>query len=288
MLRLLALPLLVVALHPQEPLIRPLPAPLQATLASGFWERGCPVPLSQLRLLTVPHWGFDGRAHVGQLVVNRSAAAPLAKVFRRLYALHFPIRHLELGDMYGPRGSRPADGDVTGSFECRQAVPSPCTGGSGTGTWSNHAYGLALDLNPAENPYLQWIMTGRHTTALPMSLRAEHFETIRRNLDKIEWHCCTIEEFFDRPGAERVDRYNLSDIFEYMSEENYCRLLDKLVCRARPGARLAYWNMLVPRSRPESMSDRLEPLADLSARLFIRDKAAFYSRFVVEQVRASL
>jgi D-alanyl-D-alanine carboxypeptidase-like protein len=153
-LRLLALPLLVVALHPQEPAISTLPRPLEARLANGFWERGCPVPLSQLRLLTVRHWGFDGRPHVGQLVVNREAAAPLAKVFRRLYALRFPIRHLQLADMYGPRSVRPADGDVTGSFECRQAVPSPCTGGSGTGSWSNHAYGLAIDLNPAENPYV--------------------------------------------------------------------------------------------------------------------------------------
>jgi hypothetical protein len=33
-------------------------------------------------------------------------------------------------------------------------VPSPCTGGSGTGTWSNHAYGQAVDLNPVENPYV--------------------------------------------------------------------------------------------------------------------------------------
>jgi hypothetical protein len=153
-LELLALPLLVVALHPREPAIRPLPAPLKATLEGGFWERGCPVPLSGLRLLSVRHWGFDGRTHVGQLVVNRDAAAPLAKVFRRLYALRFPIRHLRLADMYGPRASRPVDGDVTGSFDCRQAVPSPCTGGSGTGTWSNHAYGLAVDLNPAENPYV--------------------------------------------------------------------------------------------------------------------------------------
>ena len=47
MLRLLALPLLVVALHPQEPAIGPLPAPLEATLADGFWQRGCPVPLLQ-------------------------------------------------------------------------------------------------------------------------------------------------------------------------------------------------------------------------------------------------
>ena len=154
MLRLLALPLLVVALHPQEPPIRTLPRPLEATLANGFWERGCPVSVAQLRLLTVRHWGFDGRPRVGQLVVNREAAAPLAKVFRRLYALRFPIRHLQLADMYGPRSLRPADGDVTGSFECRQAVPSPCTGGSGTGSWSNHAYGLAIDVNPAENPYV--------------------------------------------------------------------------------------------------------------------------------------
>jgi hypothetical protein len=153
-LRLLALPLVVVAIHSQEPAITPLPRPLSATLARGFWERECPVPLSQLRLLTVRHWGFDGRPHVGQLVVNREAAAPLAKVFRRLYVLRCPIGHLLLADMYGPRRALPADGDVTGSFECRQAVPSPCTGGAGTSTWSNHAYGLAVDLNPAENPYV--------------------------------------------------------------------------------------------------------------------------------------
>ena len=154
MLRFLALPLLVVALHPQEQAIRPLPAPLKATLQHGFWRAGCPVPLSELRLLTVRHWGFDGRAHCGELVVNRAAAGPLVKVFLRLYALRFPIRHLQLDDMYGPASARPADGDVSGSFECRQAVPSPCTGGRGTGTWSNHAYGLAIDLNPAENPYV--------------------------------------------------------------------------------------------------------------------------------------
>ncbi|MGH3133438.1 MAG: M15 family metallopeptidase, partial [Gaiellaceae bacterium] len=42
----------------------------------------------------------------------------------------------------------------TGSFRCRQAVPSPCVGGSGSGSWSNHAYGHAIDLNPVENPYV--------------------------------------------------------------------------------------------------------------------------------------
>lgn len=152
MLRILALPLALVALQQYESTIRPLPAPLESTLEGRFWEQGCPVPLSQLRLLTVSHWGFDGRVHEGQLVVNRDVAGPLAKVFRRLFELRFPIRHMRLDDVYGPRRARPADGDVSGSFHCRRAVPSPCGGGSGN--WSNHAYGHAVDLNPNENPYV--------------------------------------------------------------------------------------------------------------------------------------
>jgi hypothetical protein len=135
--------------------IEPLAPPIATQLESGgFWQKGCPVGLSDLRLLTVTYRGFDARAHSGQLIVNRSAARPLARVFGKLYRLRFPIRHMRLADIYGPRRDRPRDGDVTSSFQCRQAVPSPCTGGRGTGSWSMHAYGLAVDLNPVENPYV--------------------------------------------------------------------------------------------------------------------------------------
>jgi hypothetical protein len=111
------------------------------------------VPLSDLRLLTVSYRGFDGRSHTGQLVVRARYSASLATVFRKLYAIHFPIHHMSLA-MYEPPREWPADRDLTGSFECRQAVPSPCTGGTGTGSWSEHAYGEAIDLNPIENPYV--------------------------------------------------------------------------------------------------------------------------------------
>jgi hypothetical protein len=135
--------------------IKPLPASLKTELKkNGFWHSGCPVSLSSLRLLTVTYRGFDKHNHSGQMVVNSAAAAPLANVFRQLYRLHFPIRHMQLADMYGPVRSRPADNDVTGSFSCRQAVPSPCVGGNGTGSWSMHAFGLAVDVNPLENPYV--------------------------------------------------------------------------------------------------------------------------------------
>jgi len=151
--RVVALPALLLALGPFHASVKPLPQPMKAQLKSGgFWHRGCPVPLSGLRLLSVTHVGFDGRSHTGQLVVNRNAARPLAGVFRQLYRLRFPIRHMRFDDFYGPARDRPQD--VTASFQCRQAVPSPCTGGRGTGTWSMHAYGLAVDLNPRENPYV--------------------------------------------------------------------------------------------------------------------------------------
>ena len=153
--RMVAVPVLAMALMGFSSSSQPLPKPMKSQLRSGgFWHKGCPVSLSDLRLLTVSRYDFHGHARTGQLVVNKAAARPLARVFRRLYAIRFPIRHMHFSDFYGPARKRPHDGDVTASFECRQAVPSPCTGGTGTGTWSMHAYGLAVDLNPRENPYV--------------------------------------------------------------------------------------------------------------------------------------
>ena len=103
-----ALPAILLALTPFHSAAKPLPPPVQKQLKTGgFWHRGCPVPLSGLRLLTVSHRGFDGRTHTGQLIVNTRAARPLARVFRRLYGLHFPIRHMRLADFYGPPRGRP-------------------------------------------------------------------------------------------------------------------------------------------------------------------------------------
>ena len=107
-----------------------------------------------LRVLTVSYRDRREHTQTGQLIVNAQAAAPLERVFRRLYRTHFPIRHMQYSDFYGPSSAHPTDADVTAAFECRQAVPSPCVGGTGTGSWSMHAYGLAVDLNPLENPYV--------------------------------------------------------------------------------------------------------------------------------------
>ncbi len=140
------------------------------------------------------------------------------------------------------------------------------------------------ELNPFENPYLQWILTGEHPYALPFALREENFDAIRNNLDRLEWRQSSIEAYLQEAGTNAIAGFNLSDIFEYMSEDSFSRLLDKLIEAGTPGARLAYWNMLAPREAPKHYHDRIRPLAELSERLHLADKAFFYSKFIVEEI----
>jgi len=112
------------------------------------YRAGCPVGPPELRRVRLTHWGFDGRAHDGSLVVHRRLAADVVTVFRRLYAARFPIRRMVPVSRY--RGSDDASmaADNTSGFNCRRAV------GSAAGGWSLHAYGEAIDVNPVENPYI--------------------------------------------------------------------------------------------------------------------------------------
>lgn len=138
-------------------------------------------------------------------------------------------------------------------------------------------------LEPAHNPYLQWILTGTHRTALPCALRPDNFDVIRDNLNRLEWRLQSVEDFV--AGGEKVDAFNLSDIFEYMSIDTYTELYGQLMLASNPGARLAYWNMMVPRSLPEVYADRVIQHTALAHNLFLQDKAFFYSRFVIEEVK---
>jgi hypothetical protein len=113
------------------------------------YRRGCPVGPAQLRLVRLGYWGFDGKAHVGSMVVNRDVVRAVVSVFARLYRARFPIRRMEPIDVF--RGSDPKSmaADNTSAFNCRFAVAP------GAKRWSVHAYGEAIDVNPVENPYLE-------------------------------------------------------------------------------------------------------------------------------------
>ncbi len=141
-------------------------------------------------------------------------------------------------------------------------------------------------LDPSENPYLHWILTGTHGEVLPEALEEKNFNQIRNALTENRFEVAhgSLEELLEQQPARRYDAFNLSDIFEYMSKINTAALLEKIADAANPAARLAYWNMLAPRSRPDTLAARLYSCAADAERLFAEDRAFFYSRFVVEEV----
>jgi D-alanyl-D-alanine carboxypeptidase len=110
------------------------------------WHPGCPVAPSALRVITMTYRGFDHKVHTGQLVVNAAVTAKLTLVFRKLFAMHYPIRRMVPVDVYHGSDFASIQADNTSAFNCRNAT--------GSSSWSEHAYGLAVDLNPCENPYV--------------------------------------------------------------------------------------------------------------------------------------
>ena len=121
--------------------------PVRRARMSWSWRPGCPVPIRDLRLLTLDYRGFDGAVHRGEMVVNKGVAADVVSVFRALFDARFPIRRMKLVDVYGGDDDRSMAADNTSAFNCRSATGHP-------GVWSEHSYGWAIDINPVENPYV--------------------------------------------------------------------------------------------------------------------------------------
>jgi S-adenosylmethionine-diacylglycerol 3-amino-3-carboxypropyl transferase len=136
------------------------------------------------------------------------------------------------------------------------------------------------------NPFLDYIAYGNFTRTLPRYLRREQFDKVRSGLDRLTLYHGSIEQAGQAHRRDGFDAFNLSDIFEYLDASAARELYAALVAVATPGARLAYWNTLVPRGRPEELAARVQPLADLSRDLFERDLAFFYGAFHVDEVRS--
>jgi hypothetical protein len=121
-------------------------APVDASRLPASWHSGCPVDPSRLRLLALPYIGFDGAAHTGEMVVHTEVAERVVSVFKKLYDARFPIERMVLVDAYGGSDDASVIANNTSAFNCRAV-----TGGS---SWSEHAYGKAIDVNPLQNPYV--------------------------------------------------------------------------------------------------------------------------------------
>lgn len=127
------------------------------------WRAGCPVEPSDLRLITMTYLGFDDESHTGEMVVNRAVANEVIAIFKQLYEWRFPIRRMELVDEYEGSDFDSIEADNTSAFNCRRAT--------GSRNWSQHAYGLAIDINPRENPYVNADGSVEHKNAKGFATR---------------------------------------------------------------------------------------------------------------------
>jgi S-adenosylmethionine-diacylglycerol 3-amino-3-carboxypropyl transferase len=139
-----------------------------------------------------------------------------------------------------------------------------------------------VDLDPAENPFLHWILRGTHGAALPLAWREENFAIIRDRLDRLDLRLGPIDAV--ARTSDKIDGFNLSDIFEYMDDATFAAVYGRLLDAATRGARLAYWNMMVPRRLPAAFAPRVRGVPDAERSGKAADKAFFYSDFVVEEV----
>ncbi len=122
----------------------PVPAEV---LERSTWNQACPVSATDLDWIKLTFRGFDGKRHTGELLVHRTASKDLVDVFRELWQVDYPIEQMAITTVAERDAEPTGDGNGTGAFNCR-----PVTGGS---SYSEHAYGLAIDLNPFQNPYLK-------------------------------------------------------------------------------------------------------------------------------------
>ena len=122
------------------------PAPREV-IARSTWSRGCPVRARDLAWVRLTFWGFDDARHTGELLVNRSVAGDLVEVFRDLYDARFPVEEMRITTKPEQTAPPTGDGNDTGAFNCRAA--------RGATSYSQHAYGLAVDVNPFQNPYVK-------------------------------------------------------------------------------------------------------------------------------------
>ena len=158
--------------------------------------------------------------------------------------------------------------------------------GSVSSVFLQRAHHVLTEIPTASNPFLQWILLGSYPDldAAHPYLSREGQKTLRDRAERVRFVHQDLETFLSNCEPGSFSAFNYSNLFEYLSEEQHHRLLELTIRAARPGARVAYWNLLVPRHRPESMAAQLQRDPERGAALLKRDRAFVYGGFQVETV----
>lgn len=162
----------------------------RVTLADGFFYedipeiikdkmKGVSYPLDidediicydDLKYLNVLYVDFDGETQVGEIVCNAAIAEDLTEIFHELYKADYRIERIRLIDEYNADDNLSMEDNNTSSF-CYRVVEN-------TTRLSNHAYGMAIDINPFYNPYVVYNSEGTRITPVGSEIYADRSDAV--------------------------------------------------------------------------------------------------------------
>ena len=124
-----------------------IPPEVVVRMVGVSFPEGAEIKMDDLCYLKLSYIDFEGCPQVGEMVCNKAIAEDLADIFRALYEARYPIRSIRLIDDFGGDDDASMRADNTSCFNYRKKV--------GVRELSKHALGLAVDVNPFENPYVR-------------------------------------------------------------------------------------------------------------------------------------
>ncbi len=150
---------------PFEARIEPLDDAAFTAMCGVSWhdDPRCPAR-DRLAAVRFAHVTMDGGVATGTLIVARALAAEVVALCARLYAIGFPLARVEPVEHHGADDARSMAADNSSAFNFRVVA--------GTRVLSQHAFGLAIDLNPVENPMIWPARDGEPPRFVPAAATA--------------------------------------------------------------------------------------------------------------------
>ena len=125
----------------------PLPEHIIEQITGITFHEDTPFDHSFLAYLTVTHANFEGESTIGHLIVAAEISDEVLDIFREIYEYRFPIYSIKLIDYFDASDYLSMAANNSHAFNFRYIA--------GTTIISRHGFGMAIDINPIQNPYIR-------------------------------------------------------------------------------------------------------------------------------------
>lgn len=137
-----------------------------------------------------------------------------------------------------------------------------------------------------ENFFIEYILTGQysHLEKAHPYLRESKFHFLKEHVGRVRLVIGSLQDYLNSLQPETISKFNLSDIFESMSDDGFECVLQAILRVCRDDAKLAFWTLFVPRAVPPTFADYIDPYSTVSKGLLATDRTFFYGSFGVWHV----